>query len=259
MIEILPNQTYVAIPSYISKAEFNAIAGCFDQIPEIQVVYGHELPESRYVGVNGPEVIEFSKWVVNFSPEILKELTTLTVETDTGKKLVSGFATPLGKQAWNGVKLLGDLINEKFNSYPNDGDAIRPVLQLKSNGRSKDGGPYFDLTVSISLPREELMLQDAYYEIRRYFFPLIGFLANESSDEIRLSIGPERRSNWPWSVWDHDTNVMYGVDFKKHLFKQLSIEPAQKNEPIKQCLLILGLTNYSGEPWWKRLVLSHAN
>jgi|GEM_PF-4772820 len=259
MIEILPNQTYVAIPSNVSKTEFNTIAGYFDQIPELQVVYGHELPESRYVGVNGPEIIEFSKWVVNVSPEILKELTTLTLETNSGKKLVSGFANPLGRQLWNGVKLLGNLINKDFSRHPNEGDAIRPVMQLKSNGRSKTGGHYFDLTISISLPREELTLQNVYFEIRRYFFPLIGFLANESSDEIRLSIGPERRSNWPWSIWNHDTNVMYGVDFKKRLFKQLSIDTAQKNEPIKQCLLLLGLTNYSGEPWWKRLVISHAN
>src|SRR5271169_725065 len=259
MIEILPNQTYVAIPSNVSKMEFNTIAGYFDQIPEIQVVYGRELPESHYIGVNGPAIIEFSKWVINFSPEILKELTTLTMETYTGKKLVSGFATPLGRQSWNGVKLLGDFINENFSRHSNDGDGIQPVMQLKSNGRSKDGGPYFDLTISISLPREELMLQDVYYEIRRYFFPMIGFLANESSDEIRLSIGPERRSNWPWSVWNHDTNVIYGVDFKKRVFKQLSSDTAQKNEPIKQCLLLLGLTNYLGEPWWKRLVVSHTN
>jgi len=259
MIEILPDQTYVAIPSHVAKTEFDTIARFFDQIPALQVVYGRELPESRYVGINGPEIIEFSKWVVNVSPEILKELTTLTVDTTTGKKLVSGFVTPRGKQLWDGVKLLGNLINKDFSCRPDDADAIQPVLQLKSNGRSKDGGSYFDVTISISLPREELMLQNAYYEIRRYFFPLIGFLANESSDEIRLSIGPERRSNWPWSVWNHDTNVMYGVDFKKRLFKQLSIDTVQKNEPIKQCLLLLGLTNYSGEPWWKRLVAGHTN
>lgn len=259
MIEILPNQTYVAIPSHISKMEFNTIAGYFDRIPEIQIVYGHELPESRYVGANGPEIIEFSKWVVNCSPEILKELTTLSVETDSGKQLVSGFATPLGRQLWDGVKLLGNSINKDFRRHTNDGDAVQPVMQLKSNGRSKDGGPYVDVTISISLSREESMLQDAYFEIRRYFFPLIGFLANESLDEIRLSIGPERRTNWPWSVWNHDTNVMYGIDFKKSLFKQISIDPVQKNEPIKQCLQLLGLTNYSGEPWWKRLVVSHTN
>jgi hypothetical protein len=234
----LPTEPYVALPSDVSADEFDAIVRHFEKIG--RVLHGKELPVASF-GAGG-EVVEFTNWLVNFSPTLFRNLALWALVTYTGKEFAQGFAAEAGKDFWKGVKFLGELAIRKMSRDPDkaNGHSERFVV-IRTMGTPDAARPYFYVEIAIPVASDEASFTRRYEQVERFFLPLTGCLSL-GGPEVRLRILPDRfeKSGRCWEVHNTATATVYSVDLEKQVFRQLSF-PANLTDPTIACMSSFGL------------------
>ena len=206
-------EPYIAVPESVSKDDFEHVAGYFIAIPRLQVVKCNRVPVIQLAGPEPATVSEVTHWIVNFGPDLFRQMAFWALVTYAGKKVIDGFASEAGKDLWNGVKWLCNFILRKFG---------QSQLDKKSSGlkfialRAEDrlgGLPGFSVGIEIPIPNTNALLAQYINDIE---------------------------TGWPWMFWRRFGGQIFGVNPHARTYEQWSGGP--NDSLTAECLHALGMT-----------------
>jgi len=236
MEEFRQEPPFVAIPTYIPEDEISVISQCFPETSEVQVIYGDKLPTIHLAPPVEPVVTEFLAWIVEFGPNLIKDVAAWALATYAGKKVIDGFAGEAGKDMWTGVKALGRWLLERVKKGESKYDKKGPILNLSARGAPDDGQPSFYLVnISFSVQSENI-----YDEVEQFLFP---FIACVSHDAKAVTLWIEQKDNpiWPWEISDFHNRTGYRVNIQQGRFMNVFGISHRRHENTERCFKELSL------------------
>ena len=192
------HEPYIAVPPLVDSADFQDIAASLSGLSHFQVVRTDRVPTYHLSGVDPTAARDIAYWIVNFGPDVMRQLALWGVLTYTAKKVIDGLAGEAGKDVWKAIKELLQLIHRKLARHPADKASDLRLVELRAEGRSSDGdqpGPYFSVSIMVPIPGAESLLREYVSDIESVVFSLIGCLASKV-DDVRLSVDQGDHDGW---------------------------------------------------------------
>lgn len=233
-----PIPPYIAMPTSRSDHDIRSVADCFAQRADLSIYRGDPRPPARLAGTEVEALREFTAWLLEFGPELARQVTFWALATYAGKKFIDGAAEEAGKDFWQGVKRLGRLICQRLSQGKKADERTWPVLNILASGETNDHSLYYDTIINFSLPPDTDRLKKREDQVERFLLCLVACIATKMP---RVVLRIHQEEGGLWTLANLETHEHYWVDLDRQRFSRFDIHVISTSDETRVCLEMLGL------------------